>query len=260
MNKLITLALTHNELKNKNIEVCKSFLESLSTLPYVSNFKKILGIKPETISLEITNIDNQEVLLITCNLNIENFVRNQLNNLYPDIVVSKIDDPIQNKDLYIQSFKLKNSSYYPLLTYDRFIGETPVQKIKQIISKTSSNEITFFQIVLSPIDPSWQTKGLSLADFGSKNKSDIYSPNKDKDLIIDKVSYPAFYSSIRIASTTKETLSQIFEIIKNTKRTNSNELIFDTNDVVNLQNHLLDRDTSRDNTLNINEILTLWNI
>lgn len=260
MSRLVTLKLEIPNNIDSNIEACKSFLTSLTTQIDNSSFKNFFGINTSTISLEIANVDECTSPLITCDLNSESFITSQLKSFYPNTIVSKIDDPIQNKDLYIQSFKLKNNSYYPILTYDKFLTTSPLQKIKGVISRTLNNDISFLQLSLLPTEPSWQVKGLSFADFGNKSSSDIYPVSKDRNLITEKVSYPSFYLSLRVASSTKETLIQTTEILKELSKENSNELIKDTSLKLNERNDLLKRKVNKKDVLNINEILSLWSL
>jgi len=69
--------------------------------------------------------------------------------------------------------------------------------------------LAVIQLALQSISSSRQSKGTSFADKGTKNDDCSYSPRSDQSVIKEKISYSGFKVSIRLASNTKKTLTEL---------------------------------------------------
>jgi hypothetical protein len=263
MSKLVTISLKLPRNTEVTPEAAKTFLSTLTSISTVSSFQKIFGKKPEAFSLEIVTINQQILFLITVDEELERFVQTQLQSNYPLVIMQKINDPLENLTLGVKNLKLKNGSCYPIATYDKFTDIDPMGSILSVLSKSESNEVSMVQIALEATNSSWQGKGASYADHGTKNEDGSYSPRSDKAIIVEKVSYPGFKVSIRVASTTNKTLSELVSSFGVYTRSEGNGFslkkvgMFAKSKIIT---DLLERKVVGNDILNIVELATLWHL
>ncbi len=264
MNNLVTFSLKLPRNTEVTPEASKTFLSALTSISSVSNFQKLLGVKPQRLSLEIVSINQQILFLITCDSDIAQFVQTQIQSSYPLVIISKIDDPLTGRDLYIKNFKTSRGSYYPISTYEKFSDIDPLASLLSVLSKSETDEVTLFQIALEATSSSWQASGLSYADFGTKKEDGTYSPRSDKNIIVEKISYPGFKASIRVASTSNKTLTEITGSLGVFARSDGNNIVNKKNGLFENKNNflknLLERNVDGKDILNILELATLWHL
>ncbi len=263
MSKLVTISLKLPRNTEVTPEAAKTFLSTLTSISTVSSFQKIFGKKPEAFSLEIVTINQQILFLITADLDLIQFVQTQLQSNYPLVIMQKINDPLENLTLELKNLKLKSGSYYPIATYDKFTDIDPMASVLSVLSKSENNEVAMVQIALEATSSSWQEKGASYSDHGSKNEDGTYSPRSDKAIIVEKISYPGFKTSIRVASTTKKTLNELVSSFGVYARSEGNGFtpkkvgVFGKSKIIT---DLLERKVVGNDILNIIEIATLWHL
>lgn len=264
MSNLVTFSLKLPRNTEVTPEASKTFLSALTSISSVSNFQKLLGVKPQRLSLEIVSINQQILFLITCDSDIAQFVQTQIQSSYPLVIISKIDDPLIGRDLYIKNFKTSKGSYYPISTYEKFSDIDPLASLLSVLSKSETDEVTLFQIALEATGSSWQTAGLSYADFGTKKEDGTYSPRPDKNIIVEKVSYPGFKASIRVASTSNKTLTEVTGSLGVFARSDGNNIVNKKKGLFENKNNflknLLERNVDGKDVLNILELATLWHL
>lgn len=264
MSSLVTFSLKLPRNTEVTPEASKTFLSALTSISSVSNFQKMLGVKPQRLSLEIVSINQQILFLITCDSDIAQFVQTQIQSSYPLVIISKIDDPLTGRDLYIKNFKTSKGSYYPISTYEKFSDIDPLSSLLSVLSKSETDEVTLFQIALEATDSSWQTAGLSYADFGAKKEDGTYSPRPDKSVIVEKVSYPGFRASIRIASTSNKTLNEISSALGVFTRSDGSSIVSKKKGLFENKNkylkNIIERNVDTKDILNILELATLWHL
>ena len=188
MSNLVTIALKLPRNTEVTPEACKTFLSALTSINKFSFWDKLTAKKAKVFSLEIVTINQQILFLITADSEIMPYIQTQLQSNYPLVIMEKITDPLEKLEFISSNLKLKKGNYYSIATYDKFTDVDPMSSILSVLSKSEANEVSMIQISLQAISSSWQTKGNSYADFGSKNEDGSYSPRSDKSIIVEKVS------------------------------------------------------------------------
>lgn len=257
----------------RNIEVtpeaAKTFLSALTQINAVPSFQKLFGTKPLALALEIASVNQQIRFMITCDTGLVTFLENQIQSNYPLVVIEKIDDPLTREgyplpDLHIKELKLSKGSFYPIGTYDKFTDIDPLSSILSVLSKAEPTEMILVQVALEATSTKWQSQGASYADYGTKNEDGTYSPRSDKNIIIEKISYPGFKTSIRLVSNTNKSLTELSSAFGVFTRSDGNH--FSTNHQSPFTNRskivkgALTRSVSGNNVLNILELATLWHL
>lgn len=263
MSKLVTIALKLPRNTEVTPEASKTFLSTLTSIGGVSSLQKLFGAKAPKLSLEIVTINQQILFLITAEESLIQFIQTQLQSNYPLVIMQKIDDPLKDLTLEVKNLKLKSGSCYPIATYDKFTDIDPTGSVLSVLSKSENNEVSIIQIALESISSSWQGKGAYYADHGSKNEDGSYSPRSDKAIITEKISYPGFKVSVRVASTTNKTLNELVSSFGVYTRSEGNGFslkkigIFGKSKIVT---DLTERNVTGSDILNIMEIATLWHL
>jgi hypothetical protein len=205
MQDLTTLLLKLPRNTEVTPEAAQTFLSAITQINSVSFFQKIRGMPAQPIALEIVSINQQIQFLITCHTSLVTFVKTQIQSNYPLVIIQQIPDPAANLNLDVLSLRLKHGSYYPIAVYTSFTDIDPMSSILSVLAKSSPSETSFVQFALEATSTSWQSFGTSFAEKGIRNKDGSYSPRTDQNVIKEKISYPGFKVSIRIASNAKET-------------------------------------------------------
>jgi len=263
MSKLVTISLKLPRLQEVTPEAAKTFLSALTSISTVSPLQKLFGTKPQVLSLEIVTINQQIMFVITADEDIIQFIQTQLQSNYPLVIMQKIADPLEGLAMAVKNLKLKNGSYYPIATYDKFADIDPMASVLSVLSKAESNEVSMIQIALEATGSSWQGKGASYADFGTKNEDGNYSPRSDKNIIVEKISYPGFRVSIRVASTTYKTLSELSSSFGVFARSDGNSITTKKIGLFSgshLTDDLFERKVIGNDILNIMELATIWHL
>ena len=86
----------------------------------ISFFEKLTGVKPRPLSLEIALINQQIRFQVACDASLVPFVETQIQSNYPLVIIQKTPDVLPPTPLEIVNLKLKQGSYYPLATFDKF--------------------------------------------------------------------------------------------------------------------------------------------
>lgn len=263
MSKLVTISLKLPRNTEVTPEAAKTFLSTLTSISSVSPIQKLFGTKPQVLSLELVTINQQILFAITAEEDLIQFVQTQLQSNYPLVIMQKIADPLEGLAVGVKNLKLKNGSYYPIATYDTFTDIDPLSSVLSVLSKAETNEVSMVQIALEATSSSWQGKGAAYADFGTKKEDGTYTPRSDKNIIVEKISYPGFKVSIRVASTTNKTLTELASSFGVYARSDGNSIvtkkigIFGKNRVVD---DLFERKVIGNDIMNIMEIATLWHL
>lgn len=256
MSQLVTIALKLPRNTEITPEACKTFLSTLTSINKNSFWDKITGKNYKAFSLEIVSINQQILFLITADESLMPFIQTQLQSNYPLVVIEKIKDPLENKELDFINLKLAKGNCYPIQTYDKFTDVDPMSSMLSVLSKCETNEVSMIQISLLSTPPSWQSKGMSYADYGTKNEDGSYSPRSDKNIIVEKVSYPGFATNIRVVSTSNKTLNELSSTFGVFTRSDGNSFYPKGGNIKDA----LARKVARGDILNIAELATLWHL
>ncbi|MDP3918090.1 MAG: DUF87 domain-containing protein, partial [Candidatus Woesebacteria bacterium] len=267
MSKLVTISLKLPRNIEVTPEAAKTFLSTLTSINNISSFQKLFGAKTDALSLEIVTINQQIQFLVTADHDLIQFIQTQLQSNYPLVIMQKINDPLEmdgvSNQFHCKSLKLKNGSYYPIATYDKFTDIDPMASILSVLSKSESNEVSMVQLALEATGSNWQSKGASYADFGTKNEDGTYSPRSDKNIIVEKISYPGFKASIRVASTSNKTLNELYSSFNVYARSDGNSLVLKKTGVFGkskIVTNLIERKVVGNDILNIMELATIWHL
>lgn len=263
MSEIITLSLKLPRNTEVTPEAAKTFLSTLTSINSISSLQKLFGNKAKSLALEIVTINQQIIFLITADSEIIPFVQTQLQSNYPLVIMQQINDPISNLKLESKALKLSRGSYYPIATHDKFTDIDPLSSVLSVLSKAETNEVSLVQIALESTGSSWQSSGASYADFGTKNEDGTYSPRSDKNIIIEKISYPGFKVSIRVASTSNKTLNELVSSFGVFTRSDGNSIVKKKIGIFSKKKELsalLERKVTDNQVANILEIATLWHL
>jgi len=273
MPQLTTLFLKLPRNQEVTPEAAKTFLSALTQINSVSNLQKLFGTTPLALSLEIIAINQQIKFLITCDNSLIPFIQAQLQSNYPLVVMEKIADPLtlqeenlqgKGTELFIKELKLSKGNFYPLGTYDKFTDIDPLSSVLSVLSKAEPTELIVIQIALESAGSKWQTNGASYADCGTKNEDGSYSPRSDKNIVIEKISYPGFKTSIRLISNQNKSLTELTSAFGVYTRSDGNHFstikysIFTKSKAI--AQNALSRIVTGKNILNILELSTLWHL
>ena len=264
MNNLTTLLLKLPRNTEVTPEAAQNFLAALTQINSVSFLQKLTGVKPQPLALEIALINQQIQFQITCDSAIAPFVETQIQSNYPLVIVEKAQDPIfAAQKLSAISLNLKKGSYYPIAVFTGFKDVDPLSSVLSVLSKSSPDEIALVQYALESAGSSWQAKGASYAEKGTKNEDGSYSPRSDQNIIKEKISYPGFNVSVRLAANTNETLRELTSAFGVFTRADGNSFSTGRGGIFGKGNPLkglVERQVSDNQILNIVELATVWHL
>jgi hypothetical protein len=264
MQGLTTLLLKIPRNTEVTPEAAQTLLSTLTSINSVSGFSRLMGERPQVLSLEIALINQQIHFLITCDSELIQFIKAQLRSNYPLVIMEEIEDPIAGKALEVSELSLRKGNYYAIATYANFTEIDPLASVLTILSKGDPDELTIIQYALQGSGSSWQSSGSRLAETGGgKTEEGKYLPHPDATAIKEKISYPGFLVSVRIGSNSKQTLNEIKSAFGVFTKSDGNSFTSKKYGILgkpNLLRYLMDRRVSGGEVLNIVELATLWHL
>jgi len=263
MTNLTTLLLRLPRNIEVTPEAAQTFLSALTQINGVSFFQRITGTSSQPLSLEIALINQQIQFLITCDTELVPFVTTQIQSNYPLVITEKVQDPIAQRQLFVTNLTLRNGSYYPLATYANFTDIDPLASILSVLSKSNPDDVAIVQVALESTSSSWQSAGASFAEKGRKNEDGTYAPRQDQNVIKEKISYPGFKVSIRVAANTNETRKEMVSAFGVFSRADGNSFKAKGSPLFNksaLYQNLFSRKVTDNQILNIVELATIWHL
>lgn len=262
-NSLTTLFLKLPRNQEVTPESAKTFLAALTQINSVSFFEKLMGTKAQALALEIGSVNQQIRFMITCSTELVPFIETQIQSNYSLVVIEKVPDPLENQKVEVKELKLAKGSFYPLGTYDKFADVDPLSSVLSVLSKAEPTEVTLMQIALQATDGKWQSHGASYADMGAKNEDGTYQPRSDKQIITEKISYPGFYTSVRLISNTNKTLNELVSSFGVYARSDGNFFKPKKKGLFSFDNPVTNaflRTVSDSQVMNILELATVWHL
>ncbi len=263
---LATLLLKIPRNNDVTPEAAKTFLSTLTQINSVSRLNRLLGKKPLPFSLEIALINQQIKFFVTCDEKLVPFVEAQIKSSYPLVIIEKHADPISDiENLITSSLSLKKGNYYPIATYKNFEDVDPLSSLLTILSKGDPNEFAIIQYAISGAGSGWQSSGKIFAEQGGgKNEEGKYLVHPDSSIIKEKISYPGFYTSIRLASNSKKTLTELTSAFGVFARSDGNSFVTRGKSILSSPkkelSNLLQRSLSERQILNTEELATIWHL
>ena len=263
MNELTTLLLKLPRNTEVTPEAAQTFLSALTQINSVSSLKKLFGSKSQPLALEILLFDQQIRFQITCDNDLVPFLKTQLQSNYPLVIIEQVQDVLVDKKLEIKKLYLSKGSVYPIATFEAFQDIDPLSSVLSVMSKGDPDEIGLVQFALEATSSSWQRKGAQYAERGTKNEDGGYSPRSDASVITEKISYPGFKVTIRLAANTKQTLRELVSSFGVFTRADGNK--FSSKSTSQLKKRsagtcLLERKVDDNQILNIKELATIWHL
>lgn len=272
MSEIVTLNLKIPRNTDVKPEAAQTFLSTLTQINSVSFWEKLTGVVPQPLALEIALINQQIKFQITCDSDIAPFIETQLQSNYPLVIIERVPDPLTRSDLYkinlqnltTTSLQLRKGNYYPIATFDSFSEIDPLSSILSVLSKSDPDEFALIQIALEATDSSWQQKGASFAEKGTKNDNGSYSPRSDKNIINEKISYTGFRTSIRIVANQTKTVKELVSAFGVFSRADGNSFKIKKNGIFGLKKDSIKdvilRKVTDNQILNIKELATIWHL
>lgn len=262
MQNLTTLLLKLPRNTEVTPEATQTFLAALTQINSVSFLQRLTGTRPQALALEIALINQQIRFQITCDTDIVPFIQTQIQSNYPLVIIEKATDSLSGQNLSFTALKLKQGSYYPIATYANFTDIDPLASILSVLSKSSPDQLAIVQYAIESTNSSWQASGASFAEKGKKNEDGTYSPRTDQTIIKEKISYPGFKVSVRVASNTRETLKELISAFGVFARADANSFsvkksLFAKKGGVK---ELVERKVTDNQILNIVELATIWHL
>lgn len=271
-NEIITLNLKVPRNSETTPEACQTFLSALTQINAVSFWEKLTGTVVQPLALEIALINQQIKFLISVDKDIAPFVATQLQSNYPLVIIEKAADPLTYPQVYnininpleIATLSLRRGNYYPIATFDSFSDIDPMSSVLSVLSKSTPDTFTLIQFALEATDSSWQQKGASFAEKGTKNDDGTYSPRQDKNIINEKISYTGFRTSIRIASNQTKAVKELVSAFGVFARADGNSFKIEKSKIPFLKRdkrkYLTLRRVTENQILNTKELATLWHL
>ncbi|MBU0569405.1 ATP-binding protein, partial [Patescibacteria group bacterium] len=263
MSELTTLLLKLPRDTQVTPEAAQTFLAALTQINPAPSFSALTGKKPKSFALEIALFNQQIHFLVTCDSSLVTQIETQIQSNYPLAMIEKINDPLTNLDFEHVNLFLSKGDYYPIATYDIFKDLDPLSSILSILAKGDPEQVTVIQIALESAGVRWQTKGKSYSERGTKKEDGTYSPRPDASVIIEKISYPGFYTSIRIITNTKSILNEVTGAYGVFTRSDANSFFSKKLGRLKIKKKILAvraRQTGQKQIINIKELATLWHL
>ncbi|MFZ3301585.1 MAG: hypothetical protein WA152_02640 [Microgenomates group bacterium] len=261
MSKLMTIAIKQQD-STDSFKTTRSFINSLE-ISSAAFLEKILGTKKRIVSFETLLIKNGIYNLITMSEDIHTHIESQLKFYFPGITIQNEDDPIQNLKMHVTEFVLESNPFNPLLTFENYPGiDSIFNSYKELLNNQSDSDLTLIQLTLSNKKEGWQDKVVNKIEKGNRKHTHHRSEYTDINLISDKLNYPCFDCSLRVASTTNKNQNIVNNLFNTTERQWSNKIVTSSKNLFlnNSIDNLLDRTNKKDSILNSSEITTLWHI
>lgn len=251
----------------RDIEITPETTQNfLAALKHVANrasaLSKVFGKQTKPLALEIVTKDQQTMFIISCHTSLVEFVKTQIQSVYPLVIVKKIDDPFKSENLNIGKLSLSKASYYPIQTYPNFAELDPLSSILSVMSKALPEEVIAFQLCLASANSKWQKQGRSAIKTGiPTGEEDKKDPLPGEVAIKEKITYPGYYFSLRLASSNKNRLKELESAFGVFTRADGNHFSFKSPlNKSKLSNNLQKRQVIGKQVLNIQEIATLWHL
>lgn len=263
MAELTTLLLKLPRETEVTPEAAQTFLAALTKINLVPSLQKLFGTRPQSLALEIVTIDQQIRFQVTCSPPLVPFIETQILSSYPLVVIEKTKDPLESQALEPLRLYLREGNYYPIATYLTFTDVDPLSSILSVLAKSDPDEVTVIQYAMESTTSSWQRRGARFAERGTKNEDGTYSPRPDEAIIKEKISYPGFKTSIRIASNKKRSIDKLTNAFGVFTKADGNSFYSKRPARINRNKEFrsfLNRAVTDSQILNIVELATLWHL
>lgn len=134
-------------------------------------------------------------------------IEKQIHGSYPDAEIKQVDEynifTEEGKVAYA-ALQLKKENFYPIKTF-KDLPTDPLAIITSALAKMGHDEAAAIQVLISPVDSSWQKQGRDFIATTKKNEADpekakFSVSSKTLEAVENKCSKPGFETSIRIVT------------------------------------------------------------
>ena len=263
MQNLTTLLLKLPRNTEVTPESAQTLLAALTQINSIGKFKKLFGGKAQSLALEIILQNQQIKFAITCDNELIPFVTTQIQSNYPLVIIEPIKDPLAGVDLEVMRLALSKGNYYPIAVTENFKEVDPLSSILSVLSKADPNQVAVVQFALESTSTYWQTAGAEYASKGTLKEDGGYSPRSDESIIKEKITYPGFLATVRIAANAKKTLTELRSAFGVFTRADGNS--FSGKKLGRLKTKkeiaaLHSRNVTSNHIMNIIELSTVWHL
>src|SRR3989304_2333638 len=248
-------------------EAAQTFLAALTQINGVGFLDRILGKTSQAFALELALINQQIRFQITVDSDLAPFAETQILSNCPLLIIQKVPDSLAElppgQSIESVSLKARRGNYYPLATYGSFKDVDPLSSILSVLSKSDPDDLVLVQLAIESISSSWQARGQGMIERGIRNADGTFTSLPDESIIKEKISYPGFAVSIRLASNPKKTLNELSSAFGVFARADANSLSTKRPGLGRKKaalKNLLSRRVSDAQILNIAEIATMWHL
>jgi len=263
MSELVTLLLKLPRETEVTPEAAQTFLAALTQINSVTSIQKLLGSRSQALALEVVLSDQQIKFQITCDEELVSFVESQLQSNYPLVIIEKTKDPLDDKKISLIRLFLSRGNFYPIATFPSFQDIDPLSSVLSVLAKGNPDEVTIIQLALESSGPSWQAQGKSYAEHGTKNEDGTYSPRADEAIINEKISFPGFKTTLRVASNSEKSIKEVSNSFGVFSKADGNSFYAKKPSKLKSQKEmdaLHKRQVSNFQILNIQELATIWHL
>ncbi len=268
MQNLTTLLLKLPRNTEITPESAQTFLAALTQINGVSFFQKLMGARSQALALEIILSNQQIKFAVTCETDLVPFVETQIQSNYPLVIIEKILDPIFNTSFEVSSLVLRKGSYYPIKTFSGFTDVDPLASVLSVMAKGEPDKIAIVQYALESVGNGWQSGGQRLAETGGGKKvsetgGTTYIVHPDASVIKEKISFPGFKVTIRVAANSKDIQKALLSSFGVFSRSDGNSFSIRRPGMFGKPKalrRLWERSLSDSQVLNISELATVWHL
>lgn len=165
------------------VAVMSQFYDSLYSIYNGDFVNKVRG--EDHISFEYALVEGQVNLYISCPKRLSKLVEKKIAGFFQDTYMEEVSDYIdfeKSDFVKIEQLELSKDSIFPIRNY-KYISSDPFNDIVGSLSKLEYGESAAIQMVIRPVESSWQEAGRKKAqdmlnDEGEKKKSDWVKPWK----------------------------------------------------------------------------------
>lgn len=168
------------------------------------------------ISLEMVSADQFMTFYIVVPKEFKSIVESQLYAQFPDAELEEVSDYFPRaKEAAIVELSFKNSSIYPLATYED-LKEDLLKNLSAVLSKTVTGEEVYMQLVLKRIGSKFWERGLIglIHSFGKKSTESTAESKWSSDLYFGKLRIVYVAREELTAKRNLATIANIFKIVK----------------------------------------------
>ncbi|MCJ7805784.1 type IV secretion system DNA-binding domain-containing protein [Patescibacteria group bacterium] len=189
-----------NEIK---IDAMEQLFASLYSIKK-GGWKQRFSTQP-TISFELVARQEDIRFYVWTPKRMQDLIEKQIHGAYSDAEILEVPEYnifSENGKVAYKSLQLAKSNFFPIKTFKDLVTD-PLSSLSSAMAKMGPGEAAAIQILLSPVESSWQKDGRKFISDTKKQESDpekakFSTSAKTLEAVENKISKPGFETSIRI--------------------------------------------------------------